>query len=426
MKIWTIAWKDTLIRFRDRNALIMMLAAPLVIAAITGAAFGGFFSGSEATTITDIPLVIVDSDGSEASQDFVDILTSADLAQLLEPTLMDDVDAARDKVRRGEVRAVVYIPAGFGESLESQFVSDGREPATSTIQLITDPAASVTPIIIGGVVTQITNGFVTAGISGRIVSEHLAADAVELGPAMASIAPALTNLDDTLAEEIEASFSGGNAAGVNLNTIAVGQEDEEFNLLSFFVPSLGIFFLMFTMLDGARSVLDEQESGTLNRLIATPTGHSEILLGKIGGVFLTGMLQFSVFVLISRLIFNVTWGPIVGLVLMMLAVVAACTSLGVLIAAFARDATQANIFGSVVALLFAALGGNFAPAQNFPEWLQPLSLLTINRWALDGFNDLTIRRLGVSAILPEAGVLLIIAAVFFVLGLYQFQHRIAR
>ena len=426
MKSWTIAWKDTLVRFRDRNALVMMLAAPLVIAAITGAAFGGFLSGSEATTITDIPLIIVDGDGSEASQDFIEILTSADLAQLLEPTLMNDLEAARARVRRGEVRAVVYIPAGFGQSLESQFAFDDSEPVTSTVQLITDPAASVTPIIIDSVVTQITNGFVTAGISGRIVSERLAADATELGPAMAGIAPGLDSLEDTLAQEIEASFSGGNATGVNLNTIAVGQEEEGFNLLAFFVPSLGIFFLMFTMLDGARSILDEQEEGTLDRLLSTPTSHSQILLGKIGGVLLTGVLQFSVFVLISRLIFNVTWGPIAGLVLMMVAVVAACTSLGTLIAAFARDATQANIFGSVVALLFAALGGNFAPAQNFPEWLQPLSLLTINRWALDGFIDLTIGRLGLSAILPEAGVLLVMAAVFFVLGLYQFRRRIAR
>ena len=31
MKIWTIAWKDTLIRFRDRNALILMILAPLLL-----------------------------------------------------------------------------------------------------------------------------------------------------------------------------------------------------------------------------------------------------------------------------------------------------------------------------------------------------------------------------------------------------------
>lgn len=426
MKSWTIAWKDTLIRFRDRNALIFMLAAPLVIAAITGAAFGSFLSGSEATTITDIPLIIVDEDGTEASQNFVDILTSAELAELLEPTRMDDLEAARERVRGGAVRAVVHIPAGFGESLESHFAFNDPAPVTSTVRVIFDPGASITPIIIDNVVTQISNGFVTAAISGQIVSERLTADAAELGSATTNVSPALDSLDDTLANEIEANFSGGNAAGISLNTIPIGQEEEGFNILAFFAPSLGIFFLMFTMLHGARSILDEEERGTLDRLLATPTSHGEILLGKIGGVLLTGVLQFGVFVLISRLIFNVAWGPVSGVVLMTLAVVAACTSLGTLIAAFARDATQAGIFGSVIALIFAALGGNFAPAQNFPEWLQTFSLLTINRWALDGFIDLTINRLGLNAVLPEASVLLIMAAVFFALGLFQFRHRIAR
>ncbi|HEX6383306.1 MAG TPA: ABC transporter permease [Anaerolineae bacterium] len=426
MKIWTVAWKDTLIRFRDRNALLLMLAAPLVIAAIAGAAFGGFLTDSGSTPVRDIPVLIVNDDDSEASRDFVEILMSADLADLLEPTLMDDLETAREVVRKGEVRAVVYISPGFGETLDSRLSSGNNDPSSSTIQLYSDPAASITPIIIHSVVTQIANGFITAGISEQIVSEHLAADAAELGPAMGTVTPAVDSLGDTIARKVEASFTGGNAARVTLDTIAVGQQEEGVNPLAFFVPSMGIFFLMFTMLDGTRSILDEQEAGTLDRLISTPASHSEILLGKIAGVFLTGILQFSIFVLISRLIFDVTWGDFLGLVVMVLAVVAAFTSLGALIAAFARDATQANIFGSAVALTFAALGGNFAPAQNFPEWLQQLSLLTINRWALDGFVDLTIRRLGLDAILPEAGVLLTVTLIFFVLGLRQFRRRIAR
>ncbi|MCA9931837.1 MAG: ABC transporter permease, partial [Anaerolineales bacterium] len=155
--------------------------------------------------------------------------------------------------------------------------------------------------------------------------------------------------------------------------------------------------------------------------------NSEILLGKIGGVFLTGLLQFVVFVIASRFIFQLNWGSsLTGLVLMTLAVVLAFTSLGTLIAAFARDENQANIIGTVVTLVFAALGGNFAPAQNFPTWLEQLSKITITRWGLDGFSDLTMHNLGLGDVMPEVSVLIGLSAVLFALALTRFQRRIAR
>jgi ABC-2 type transport system permease protein len=100
--------------------------------------------------------------------------------------------------------------------------------------------------------------------------------------------------------------------------------------------------------------------------------------------------------------------------------------LGTLIAAFARDANQANIIGSVVTLFFAALGGSFVPAQSFPAWLQAASKITINRWGMDGFTDLAMRGLGLSAVLLEVAVLAGIGLILFFLALFQFHRRISR
>ncbi|ASS74152.1 hypothetical protein CIG75_03540 [Tumebacillus algifaecis] len=43
MKLWQIAWKDVRIRMRDRKGLLSMIAMPLVLTAILGAALGGVF-----------------------------------------------------------------------------------------------------------------------------------------------------------------------------------------------------------------------------------------------------------------------------------------------------------------------------------------------------------------------------------------------
>jgi ABC-2 type transport system permease protein len=72
------------------------------------------------------------------------------------------------------------------------------------------------------------------------------------------------------------------------------------------------------------------------------------------------------------------------------------------------------------------LGGNFIDASSFPSWLQLVSKLTLNRWAMDGFTALTIERAGISEILPEVGVLFGMALLFFALGVWQFQKRLKR
>lgn len=419
MKIWNIAWKDTTIRFRDRNALILMVAAPLVLSAIIGSAFGSFLNGSDPAPISAIPVLLVNQDDGEMGQQFADILTSDALGDLLVVTEMADETAARQQVQRGEARAAIVIPDGFSEA-----VSGDSETAESPalVQFYADPSATVTPSIVRGVVTQIVNGFNSAAISSEVTVAQLTAEAATLGPALA-------DLGTVLQAEMQSRFNEGQPLVIALNDVPVGETEETTDIspFAFFAPSMGILFLMFSMMDGTRSILEEEQEGTLSRLISTPTSHLEIILGKIGGVFLTGGLQFVVFVAASALIFQLDWGnSLLGLAMLTLAVVLSLTSLGALIAAFARNATQAGILGTVVTLVFAALGGTFVPAQNFPPFLQELSKITVTRWALDGFTDLTIYGLGAADVVLETAVLTGLSILFVVLALWQFQRRLAK
>ncbi len=428
MKIWTIAWKDTLIRFRDRNALILMIAAPLILSLIIGSAFSGFISGSDPVPFDAIPVLIINEDTGEAGQQFVDTLSQGGLEDLLDLTEMDDLAAAREIVQLGDARAAIYIPETFTEAIQRAGGADAdTETAQSIIQFYADPGATLTPNIVRGIVTQVVNGFNSAAISAEVTVAQVVPQAATLGPAMLDFA-------DVLGEEIQDSVGNndnGSGTAVQLNNISVIEPEEEttsdISPFAFFAPSMGMLFLMFSMIDGTRSILDEEREGTLARLLSTPTSHREILLGKIGGVFLTGILQFTVFVIASRFLFSLDWGSsFLGLVVMVLAVVISFTSLGALIAAFAKDVNQANIIGSAVTLTFAVLGGSFVPAQNYPAWLQQLSKITITRWGLDGFADLTLNGLGFSDILLESGVLFGFTAVLFALALWQFERRIAR
>ena len=103
-----------------------------------------------------------------------------------------------------------------------------------------------------------------------------------------------------------------------------------------------------------------------------------------------------------------------SLALMVAAVVAAYTSLGAVIAAFSKNVFQAGAIGGGITMISAGLGGNFFAADNLPGWLEVLSRMTINRWALEGFSKLVVRDLGVSDVVLNAVVLFSMAAVLFV------------
>jgi ABC-2 type transport system permease protein len=197
------------------------------------------------------------------------------------------------------------------------------------------------------------------------------------------------------------------------------------NPFAFFAPSMAIFFLMISMFEAPRSILIEKEEGTLGRLIRSPTGTAEILAGKMGGAFITGIVQFALLVTVSSLLFRLQWSSsMTALLLMVCAVVVAAGSLGALIAAFSKDLVQAGAIGGAIALVSAGLGGNFFDLGHAPIWLQFISRLTINRWALEGFTNLTVRGLGLSSVLPNIAVLLTIALVMFSAAFWKFQRRI--
>jgi ABC-2 type transport system permease protein len=418
LKIWTIAVKDTLIRFRDRNALIFMLAAPLIISAIMGAAFGGVSGGS--SPIFNIPLIIVNQDEGTLGDRFSDVLEAIELdttdgrQPLFDVVSSDDPEGAREQVGLGQVRGVLFIPANFSEAIEAG--DDGV-----SIELVTDPSANVSPGILRGVVGDIAAEFSSAVITVQTVPDQIVGYQDLLGAGLA-------RFGTVFEEKFEASFGeDGPQSRISMQTVTLGETDTEFNILGYFAPSMAIFFLMFSLFDGTRSILEEEVTGTLHRLMTTPTRVSQILLGKIGGTFLTGLLQIAVLIAASALLFGLNWGDSpLGLILMTLATVAAATSLGAFVAAFARNINQAGIIGTVFTLVFAILGGNFVQVAGFPAWLDFLSKLTINRWALDGFVTLTLGGGQASDILTNVLVLLGLAALFFGLAMATFTRRFVR
>src|SRR3990170_1273745 len=96
-RLWTIGRKDLVVLFRDRAALILMLAAPLALTVGLGLVTGSFSGGGQ-SGLRDIPVIVVNLDRGTLGEGLVDLLQDDDLQSLLEPAFLDDPAEARRQV----------------------------------------------------------------------------------------------------------------------------------------------------------------------------------------------------------------------------------------------------------------------------------------------------------------------------------------
>jgi ABC-2 type transport system permease protein len=187
---------------------------------------------------------------------------------------------------------------------------------------------------------------------------------------------------------------------------------------------MAIMFLMFTAAGGGRALLQERDSGTLDRLLATPTSSAQVLGGKVLGTFATGLVQQSLLLGATSLIFGRGWGPFPFVALVVLALVAAATAWGTLISALARSTAQAYQLGVVLTLVFAMISGNFFNRSALPVILQRLSYITPNAWGLEAFAKL-VAGASFGVLAPGILALAAMAIALFAVAVFAFRRQYA-
>lgn len=377
LKLLIIGLKDLKIAFRDRAAIIFMLLTPFLLTIGMGLVTGRF-SSNDNSGVLNIPIVIVNLDNDSLGNALVEIFSSEELADLLETTTSQDAEAARLLVDEDEITAVIIIPAGFTQSIFSENINQSEN---IQIEFYANPSRPTS----AGIVETILDGFIAridemrvGGIttisqlisSGRISPEQANAVGEEMGERFENTP---TDFDETL---------------ITLNTSTNQTETNEVDMLAYVAPGMALMFLMYTVSYGGRSILAEKSGGTLTRLLVTPTNSIQILGGKVFGIFLTGAAQMFILIGTTSLLFQLQWGNILGVILLVFAAVFGATGWGLFITALARTPAQVGSVGSAVMLIFGILGGSFFEVQNLPAIAQMFSKITPNAWALDGFTSL--------------------------------------
>ena len=408
-KVFLIGWKDLTLAFRDRAALVLMLAAPFILTLGLGFVTGRF-SGNN-SGLSNIPLVLVNQDGGQLGNELVALFQSKDLADLVKPVLLTDPAQARQQVDANQASAAIIIPAGFTKDVFS--AAPIPNPVPALIEVYANPGAPTSV----GVIQTILDGFLSRVEVGRTAGEVIASQLMQVG---------LAQMQNALLIGSQAGLELGSAApssqAIAVNRTASNGKTVQFDVLAYLAPGMAFMFLMYTVSYGGRSLLAERALGTLPRLLVSPTSSAQVLGGKVFGIFLIGAAQMLILITASQLLFQLNWGDMLGVVVLVVAAVLAAVGWGMLITSLAKTPGQVSAVGTAIMLTFGVLSGTFIDLGSMPAWFQVVSKITPNAWGLEGFTTLALGGT-LADILGSVAALLIMAMVLFSAAVVIFNRR---
>jgi ABC-2 type transport system permease protein len=422
---------------RDRPALAMSFILPIGFFTIFAVIFGGQHDSTH-----KINVILVDQDQSRTSHELAKGLEREDsLVIMTRPTSKDKAAALPDytaataeaAVKAGDAPVALIIPAGFGQNP----ISFGGDRTGPTIQLLNDASDMIAPQMVAGllqkaVMTALPAAMAEQGMKyadqyvggftpeqRKQMSSNLdqlrqlesQQDAAAAGPAQGGSAPAST-----------APSSSGSGGLIAVNSRSVVGENKRSPMVSFYAAAIGVMFLLFTASNSAGALLEEAESGTLERVLSSRVTMTSLLAGKLAFNTMLAFTQLAVMFLWAWIVFKLDlFTHIPGFLVMGICTAFAVASFGMLLASICRTRAQLGALSTLVILMMSSIGGSMFPRFLMPAAMQKAGLFTINAWAIDGFTKVFWRDLPVQDLWQQVSVLLATGVVLFVIA-----RRIAR
>ncbi|MEM9027791.1 MAG: ABC transporter permease [Pseudomonadota bacterium] len=376
---------------RDRAGLAMAFILPplvfLIFAVIFSAASGGDL---------DIRVAVVDELKSPQSERLVDrLLADRRLIRVGLETGADSV-SADDVV--GWVRSGA-VDVGIMIRKDARPLDDISQSGAAPIAIIVDPARSIASSIVEGILQEaFFSAIPEAAI--RSVADQIDKRIAPFSPEQrARVARGLTAMgrarvppetNDTQLS-IDRVLETRNAVSARNTPIAV----------TYYAGAVTIMFLLFSSLTGALSLLEERESGLLDRLVTSPGGPGIIVDGKFLFLVLQGLIQATIIFVVAWLGFGVALpAHMAAWLATSFATAIAASGLALAFVSMCRTRQQAHTLGQMGIVVLAAVGGSMVPRYLMPQGVQDVGWATPTTWAIEAYAAIFHRGEPVEVVLP--------------------------
>ena len=177
------------------------------------------------------------------------------------------------------------------------------------------------------------------------------------------------------------------------------------------------FALFFTFILTGVSFLRERAQGTLERLLTSPVGRGDILLGYLLGFLVFATMQSLVILLFTIFVLRISYeGALWQIIILLMVLTVVAVNLGIFVSTFARNEFQVVQFIPVVLAPQVFLSGVILPLSQMPGYLQGIAQVLPLTYAVEGMRDIMLRGQGLTDVIGELSVLLGYAAVLLVLA----------
>ena len=398
MRILDLALKDLSQMFRDKRSLLFLVAMPIAFTFFMGFAYG---SGQDNGEDVDnrIPLALVDPEPeSRLNKMFHTRLDSSDSIRIVSL----NEDEAMDAFHKGEVAGVLVVPVGFSEQVEAgedaqmNLIADSSSSeGQSLYQLLRVP------------ISQLMSAVEVARISADVQSnadEYVPSIELAWSKWDKNAKLSLVRIEQAVAEEAEQSdWTGGNP----------------YNQAS---PGILVQFAIIGLITSAQILVLEKKSRTLQRLITTAMKPWEIITGHMLAMFTLTFLQIALLVVFGQLFLKVDYvrEPL-AILLVSVTLGLWAASMGLLIGVVAKEDQQVIRYSMIAMFLFSGLGGTWFPLESSGGAFAAIGKTMPSYWAMNGYQNILIRGLGLESVWMAVGILSVYALGFFLLAVWRFR-----
>ncbi|MBD48175.1 MAG: ABC transporter permease [Dehalococcoidia bacterium] len=187
---------------------------------------------------------------------------------------------------------------------------------------------------------------------------------------------------------------------------------------------IAAFTLIFTFMLTGVSFLGERAHGTLDRLLMTPVGRVDILVGYLLGFAPFAIAQAAVVLLVTVFGLQVHYqGELWQAAILLLVLIVVAVNLGIFISTFARSEFQVIQFIPLILAPQIFLSGIILPTDQLPSYFQVVAKILPLRYAVDGLQKIMLEGQSLSGVATELIILGGIALALLILAGYTVRYQ---
>lgn len=416
--------KDLLRRRRSPLGVLIMLAFPLIFAAMLSLAFGGSDTGIPAAK-----LLVHDQDGAFVGGLIQSFLAADPLTDYL--TVVSVGEEGTQMMEDGDASALLRIPP---ETTLKLF-----EGEAVTFELVRNPTQGILPEI----AEQITATMVDMlSVGARVIRREATALDIDLenfdnidDGLFAKLAVRLRRLADVGGDYIddpplslEVVELGGEAAedtpGGEDDSDDDADDDGRLAIFLFVLPGIAVYSLFIIGDQMMRDILAEGQAGTLRRQMSAPIQVRHVVAGK---VLLSGLVAGLALLILATIVVFLAKATVnlLGFAALSLALLLAISGFAASIYGIAANERQGSTASSLIYLVMAFAGGSFLPLDNLPEAVQNVAHFSPFYWGTRGFQDLLAGG-GLADVGQGVMILAGLGILFLAVGSWTLQRKVLR